>query len=424
MYKRTYSFLTETQQLYHGQYGFRTNHSTEHAISELVGNIAKGFENNKYTIGIFLDLSKAFDTLNHSILLQKMERYGIRGLAQDWFASYLKNRKLRSKCTPESTGKVEYSKYYPVNYGTLQGSCLGPLLFIIFTNDFHLAIKHANSLLFADDTTLYQSHRKLSYLKWIMEEEMKRTMDWFMANQLTLNLSKTVCILFSPNPKITNIELDLSTMQLSSVENTKFLGMWVDRQLNWKKHMGIVLTKIKQNTNMLKVSNKFLSTQAKKMIYHSHILSHLKNGLLLWGNMVDNTSLNKIQKCLDKCYTLVTHKDSSKNNLKSDGFFTVRDLLTLENCKLGYKHQHNLLPKKIQILLGTDSQDRSLNKNHGYNTRHKKDLNIPQARYKSYHKSYLCKALSEFTLVPLKVKQAATTKSFVKSLKAHLLSSI
>ena len=127
MYKRTYRFLTETNQLYHGQYGFRNSHSTEHAISELVGNIAKGLENNKYTIGVFLDLSKAFDTLNHSILLQKMERYGIRGHAHTWFANYLKNRKMRSKCTPESTGTVEYSKYYQVDYGTPQGSCLGPL---------------------------------------------------------------------------------------------------------------------------------------------------------------------------------------------------------------------------------------------------------------------------------------------------------
>ena len=211
------------------------SHSTEHAISELVGNIAKGLENNKYTIGVFLDLSKAFDTLNHSILLQKMERYGIRGHAYTWFANYLKNRKMRSKCISESTGTVEYSKYYQVDYDTPQGSCLGPLLFIIFTNNFHLTIKHTNSLLFADDTTLYQSHRKLSYLKWIIEEELKSTMDWFRANQLTLNLSKTVCILFSPNPKITNIDLNLDIMKLTSVENTIFLGMWVDRQLNWKK---------------------------------------------------------------------------------------------------------------------------------------------------------------------------------------------
>ena len=264
MYKRTYHFLTETNQLYDGQYGFRSKHSTEHAISELIGSIAKGLENNKYTIGIFLDLSKAFDTLNHRILLEKMEKYGIRGHAQAWFESYLKNRKMRSKCIPESTGKTEYSDYYQVEYGTPQGSCLGPLLFIIFTNDFYLNIKHANSLLFADDTTLYQSHRKLSYLKWTMEEELKNTMDWFRANQLTLNLSKTVCILFSPNPKITNIELNIDTIELSSVDNTKFLGMWVDRQLNWKKHMSTVLAKIKQNTNMLKVSKKFLNVSCKK----------------------------------------------------------------------------------------------------------------------------------------------------------------
>ena len=388
---------------------------------ELIGNIAKALENNKYTIGVSLDLSKAFDTLNHSILLQKMERYGIRGLAQAWFASYLKNRKMRSKCTPESTGKVEYSSYYQVDHGTPQGSCLGPLLFIIFTNDFHLTIKNANSLLFADDTTLYQSHRKLSYLKWMMEEELKCTMDWFRANQLTLNLSKTVCILFSHNPKITSIELNLDTIQLTSVEYTKFLGMWVDRYLNWKKHINIVLTKIKQNTNMLKVSSNFLNTHVKKMIYHSHILSHVKNGLFLWGNMMDNTTLDKVQRCLNKCYKLITHKDSSLSNMKSDGFHTLKDLLRIENCKLSYRHQHLHLPTNVHSLIGTDSSNKPLSKNHNYNTRYKKDLNIPQAKYKSYHTSYLCKALSDYTQIPVSIKNTNTIGSFVRQLKKYLL---
>ena len=105
MYKKTYNFLTDTNQLYKGQYGFRTKYSTENAISEQIGNIAKGLEQNKYTIGVSLDLLKTFDTLNHDILLKKLERYGIRGLAQSWFKNYLSDRILRVKCFPESTGK-------------------------------------------------------------------------------------------------------------------------------------------------------------------------------------------------------------------------------------------------------------------------------------------------------------------------------
>ena len=129
MYKRTYNFLTETNQIYSGQYGFRNKHSTENAISELLGRVIKGLEHNRHTISVFLDLSKAFDTLNHRILLDKLERYGIRGIALEWFNSYLLNRKMRSKCTPDSSRGTEYSDYYDINYGTPQGSCLGPLLF-------------------------------------------------------------------------------------------------------------------------------------------------------------------------------------------------------------------------------------------------------------------------------------------------------
>ena len=155
MYKRTYNFLTETNQIYSGQYGFRNKHSTENAISELLGRVIKGLEHHKHTISVFLDLSKAFDTLNHRILLDKLERYGIRGIALEWFNSYLLNRKMRSKCTPDSSRGTEYSEYYDINYGTPQGSCLGPLLFLVFTNDLHMIIENGQCLLFADDTTLY-----------------------------------------------------------------------------------------------------------------------------------------------------------------------------------------------------------------------------------------------------------------------------
>ena len=158
------------------------------------------------------------------------------------------------------------------------------------------------------------------------------------------------------------------------------------------------------------------------MIYHSHILSHLKNGLLLWGNMVDNTSLSKMQECLDKCYRLITHKDSNQDNMKSDGFLSLKDLLKIENCKLSYRHQHQLLPINVHKLLGTDSLNKPLNKNHKYYTRHKKELNVPHAKYKSYHTSYLCKALSDYTSIPLVIKDARSTSSFVRQLKKHLLS--
>ena len=131
----------------------------------MVGEIVKGHEHKKHTVGVLLDLSKAFDTLCHNILLAKLEKYGIRGVGLDWLRSYLEQRKLRAKCITQSDGGIEYSDYYSIDYGTPQGSCLGPLLFLIFTNDLYLCVENGNCLLFADDTTLYFSHQNLTYLK-------------------------------------------------------------------------------------------------------------------------------------------------------------------------------------------------------------------------------------------------------------------
>ena len=114
-----------------------------------------------YTISKFLDLSKAFDSLEHDMMLKKLESYGIRGIALQWFSSYLSNRQIRTKCHISSSGQIECSEYHPINYGAPQGSCLGPLLFLIFTNDLHKQLHHCSSILFADDTTLYKSHRNL-----------------------------------------------------------------------------------------------------------------------------------------------------------------------------------------------------------------------------------------------------------------------
>ena len=167
VYCRVYNFLVENEQLYQSQYGFRTGHSCQNAISELIGTVLKNQEENKLTIGVFIDMSKAFDTLSHDILLRKLQKYGIRGTPLKWFESYLEDRSMRVKI-PSSNGTMEYSTYHPLTHGTPQGSCLGPLLFLIFINDLHHSVTHGISLLFADDTTL--DH--ISTLKVKLKENM------------------------------------------------------------------------------------------------------------------------------------------------------------------------------------------------------------------------------------------------------------
>ena len=199
IYKRTYSFLEKNNILFQSQYGFRTKHSCADAIAEIVGEITKNKENGLYTAGILLDLSKAFDTLPHKILLNKMSKYGIRGSMNAWFTSYLNARSLRVKCNIASGNATVYSVKKEINIGTPQGSCLGPLLFLLYNNDLYLHLEHTQVILFADDTTLYMSHKNLNYLRWCLEQDMTNISDWFLANKLTLNITKSSCVLFKKN---------------------------------------------------------------------------------------------------------------------------------------------------------------------------------------------------------------------------------
>ena len=194
MHKRVYAYLEENNLIYNSQYGFRPRHSCENAVSELISVILKGHELKKSTVAVFLHLSKAFDTLDHEILLSKLERYGIRGLANKWFESYLSNHKLR--CKLKTDYQDEYSAEYPVEYGAPQGSVLGPLLFLLFTNDLHTHLEYCCSILFADDTTIYMTHQNLTYINHCIEHDLRIVSDWFRVNSLSLNLSKTVTMLF------------------------------------------------------------------------------------------------------------------------------------------------------------------------------------------------------------------------------------
>ena len=203
---------------------------------KLLGNILKNLENNKYTGCIFLDLSKAFDSIKHEVLINKLDRYGIRGVALKWFRSYLSGRKMRVKCKTGSSGKLDISDTYPVTYGTPQGSCLGPLIFLIFTNDLHRTLVNSSCILFADDTTLYKASQNLNYLKWCLEHDLRLLTDWFDSNKLTLNLDKTQLLVIGNKNIPTTFQLEVRNIKIKPMKKVKFLGVWVDDKLTWQSH--------------------------------------------------------------------------------------------------------------------------------------------------------------------------------------------
>ena len=421
MYKRTYYFLEQTNQLYQSQYGFRKSHSCETAIMELVSSIIKGKADGLYTLALFIDLSKAFDTVDHKILLDKLDTYGIRGIANDWFRSYLTNRQMRVKCCVSSTGKCEHSKYQPLRHGAPQGSCLGPLIFLIFTNDLHRQIENCNTILFADDTTLYKTHRNLNYLRWSLEDDMTRLVDWFKANKLSMNVGKTVCVLFHKDsiPITTSIKVD--STEIRSVREVKFLGVWLDSQLNWSSHIEKLIIKISRNSNLIKYNKNTMPRSTKLLVYYAHIASHIQYGLILWGNSASATQLNRIQKILDKCVEFITHRQTSEEKLLPLNILTLSLMIKLGNYKFGYRLVHGLLPSKTCAICVHDSKDKLLLPCHHYHTRHRMVPNLPRTTHSEYLNSFLCKGPRSILSLNVETINKPSIYAFTKACKKLLL---
>ena len=186
MYNRLYQYLTENKILYHKQFGFQSGHSIEHAIVQLVDQILESFEHSKYGLGVFIDLSKAFDIVDHSILLKKLKLYCVTDRNHPWFKNYLSKRKQFIQINEEENTELE-----TITCGVPLGSILGPLLFLLYVNDLKGATNLLDPIVYADDTNLFLTHKDTSYLSETANLELEIINQWFVSNKLSLNVSKT-----------------------------------------------------------------------------------------------------------------------------------------------------------------------------------------------------------------------------------------
>ena len=295
VHKRVYHFLEKRKLLYDSQYGFRSKRSCEQAIIELVSSILQAKNQNQHGAAMFLDLSKASDTLDHTILLRKLDLCGLRGVCNDWFRNYLNGRTLVTRLTTNENKAVR-SETYNITCGTAQGSCLGPLLFIIFCNDIHLLPTYSRIIMFADDTTLIYSHKNIKFLKYALEHDMSILNEWYRVN--SLNVNKTVLLKFWPDGKAFDAEVDGTHIVNSN--HTKFLGLMVHDCLTWRQHVNAVMNRVKINKKLLTNAKNLLNIDALKGVYHGHIYSHLTCGLVVWGSMIMN-------QAKDELYTETMH---------------------------------------------------------------------------------------------------------------------
>ena len=230
---RIVDFLDKRQLIYSKQFGFRSHYSTEHAVLSITDQVQLAIEDHDYSCGIFLDFSKAFDTVNHQILLTKLDYFGIRSVVKDWLTSYLRNRTQFV-----SLGAVT-SDIQPVSCGVPQGSVLGPLLFLIYVNDFHNCSKLLDFHLFADDANLFLQHRDINMLESLINSELEKVHTWLCANRLSLNIHKSNFVIFRPIqrklPK--QVMLSINNQMLTQETSIRYLGVYIDYNANWKTHM-------------------------------------------------------------------------------------------------------------------------------------------------------------------------------------------
>ena len=377
MHKRLSKFLSKYNCLYELQFGFRKYHSTTHALMYLTETIRKTLDKNSFACGIFIDLQKAFDTVDHTLLLHKLCHYGVRGIENAWFKSYLSNR--RQFTSINGTNSVENN----IKHGVPQGSVLGPLLFLVYINDLNKSLKYCSAIHFADDTVLMHENKSLEDMEKNVNFDLKNINDWLIANKISLNANKTEMVLFRNHRKKIDFKMEIKIadkiIEMSDV--VKYLGIYIDKHLNWKHHVQITKTKLARAVGMLSKIRHFVPRITLRVIYHSIFSSHLMYGSQIWGQTQD-TNLAQIARQQNKAMRIINF---APFDAPSEALYRASDILKFsENINLlnllfvydRLNDKHPLVMKNIFNFL---------RKTHKYLTRNSEyRLKLPKVKTTTY----------------------------------------
>ena len=376
VFNRCIEFIDKNNLLNEKQFGFRANHSTNMAIMQLVDKINNAVEQSKTTLGVFLDLSKAFDTIDHDILLYKLELYGFRGVVKEWFKNYLSDRKQYVKYNDNT------SELKNIICGVPQGSILGPLLFILYINDITNTSAILEFILFADDTTILYSSKHIVNELSLINRELSEVSNWFKANKLSVNASKTNYMIMG-TPKMTamktpdnstlqpNIDIILDDTKLQRVAKTKFLGVIIDENLTWKDNIDGITKTISRNIGVINKVKYFLPERILHTLYCTLVLPYVNYGILVWGSACKMylEKLHKLQKWAVRSISNSHYRSHSKPLFYKYNILNIYDAYKLEVGVFMYKYFSGSLPNIFDDFFTKRSDI------HNYHTRNSNNYN-------------------------------------------------
>ncbi len=336
VHQQVYDYLEENKILSEAQFGFRKRHSTTTCILNLLNDIYLNMDIGWYTGVVFLDLKKAFDTVNHTVLLRKLGMYGFSDESCQWFANYLGNRLQFAKVN----GKISGGR--TTLCGVPQGSILGPLLFIIYINDLYKYITDCKLNLYADDTALYTSNHSYIDLILSLRIEMATLSQWMLANKLTLNVKKTKFVIFGTKPKLLKIPerrmtLEINNQEVEQVKSFKYLGFLLDESLNYQEHIDYVYTKSCQKLGAIRKCRNCLSNKLTLMLYKSLVAPLIDYCDIVYSN-ANKTDIAKLQLVQNTACQIILkagardHIDDMHRELKLDLLADRRRYHLLAEC--------------------------------------------------------------------------------------------
>ena len=335
---------------------------------ELIDRITQQLDKGKTPINVYLDLSKAFDTLDHNILLHKLKYYGIEGTALCLFESYLNERQqyVDFEVTPSNCNRILT--------GVPQGSVLGPLLFIIYINDIARSSKHFNFIIYADDTTLC-STLKVNTDATQLNMELNNVSRWLNLKKLSLNVKKTKAMAFQmPQNKIIQPNIQINGSNIEFVDNFVFLGITINNKLNWNSHINKVTNKISKTVGILNKLRSFLPSGVLQTIYNTLILPHMTYRILAWGRHTN--TIHTIQKRAIRIIAASKYNAHTEPLFKQLNLLRACDICKLQELKFYHKLINRQLPKYFESFVYQTNLDL-----HKYNTRRGHRLHIPRINH-------------------------------------------